>query len=142
MVRDLLRWGGDPEPELWTRVLRSRGMEYSTPLFDQRVVEIGLALPAHLQAPLSGRKPMLRHAFLGQLDASRRKLTPDSYYDRFGGSLARDFRSLCPGTPEIVSRGLVKGSPAFDTLLQPESHLAAGRAIALELWLREQKAET
>jgi asparagine synthase (glutamine-hydrolysing) len=138
VVRELLNWGDDPQPEQLNRLFRSRGMEVSSPFLDQRVVELALALPAQLRAPLPRPKPLLGYAFLGGLDASRSKRSLEPYSKRLGGSLARDFSALCPGMPEIVSRGFVKGPPEFDTLFLPEFGDAAMRAIGLEAWLRQQ----
>ncbi len=131
-IRDL---GGHPLPELWERLLQTRGLSYACPLFDQRVVRIALALDARSVAPVAGLKPILIPGLLRDLDATRRKASFVSHHKRMADSVLEDLMAA-------AQSGTLTTADAFlrlDLMDRNAWEGAALRILTLEAWTRHRE---
>jgi hypothetical protein len=116
------------------RVFRSRGLEFSSPLMDLRVLSVALSVPAEERAPIAEPKPLLSRAFLGDLSTSRVKMSFEPYYDRLSANVQADRPLLFGDGSRAVQRGLIdpRGLWAVATPTWRQHALAL---MVLEVWL-------
>jgi asparagine synthetase B (glutamine-hydrolysing) len=117
------------------RLYRSRGLEFTCPLLDLRVISIALSVDLDARAPIRTPKPLLSEAFLGQLGASRVKMSFRPYYRRLARRTQAAFPGLFSAQSYACQQGFVDPSglqaAASDRWLQDSLAISV-----LEMWLR------
>lgn len=123
--------------DLDERLAQTRGVRLAHPLLDLRVVGVALSLGLRDRVPAPRPKPMLAAAFLGDLAATRVKMSFLAYYDRLARRMHAAYPELfAPGN--LSSRtGFVDGAALKHAGTDRWRTESLGAAV-LELWLREQ----
>jgi asparagine synthetase B (glutamine-hydrolysing) len=119
------------------RLYQRYGIEFACPLLDLRVLSVALSVRVEDRAPIPTPKPLLADAFLGDLAASRVKMSFVPYYRRLARRTQASFPWLFFRDGHAARAGLIDprglGSVGDDMWLQDS--LALG---VLETWLRRQ----
>ncbi len=132
----LLTWGGSGTVEELERLFQAVALEYASPMLDQRVVRLGLALPLELRLPVPNPKPLLAQALLRGFDATRRKGRYASHFEMVGSRVLNDLTSLFGDRSLAVRHGFVRSEGLGG--LRDQRWGAAVLALALlETWLRQ-----
>jgi hypothetical protein len=117
------------------RLYRTRGIEFTCPLLDLRVVSVALSLSLDDRAPIEEPKPILAAAFLGHLAESRVKMSFVPYYRRVARRMQAAFPHLFSPGNLASQRGYVE--PAGLLAVGSDPWLQRSLAVSvLEMWLR------
>jgi hypothetical protein len=117
------------------RLYRSRGLEFTCPLLDLRVVSVALSVDLNDRAPVRRPKPLLSEAFLGRLGDSRVKMSFQPYYRRLARKTQVAYPELFSPQNHASQQGFVEPSGLHAT--GSDRWLQDSLAISvLELWLR------
>ena len=121
--------------DLEERLYQHRGVEPAHPLLDLRVVSVALRLGLRHRAPITGFKPILASAFLGDLDESRVKMSFLPYYDRLASSVQESFPELFAPDSVACRTGLLEPA-GLDSIGDDRWRIDSLGVAVLETWLR------
>lgn len=93
LIKSLVDFGRHPFMENFWRNFASAGAHYASPLLDQRVVGLCMAMPTEIRAPVPTPKPALDAAFLREIQG-RRKVRFASYFEELAKSAWNSLLSL------------------------------------------------
>lgn len=85
----LMAYGRSESNHQFQDLATSRGMEYSAPLLDLRLVDLALRVPDVMRAPVPHPKPLYAKV-LGRFDSTRIKAVQTTYFDRLARQMQRD----------------------------------------------------
>ncbi|MDQ6839662.1 MAG: asparagine synthase-related protein [Actinomycetota bacterium] len=135
LTDELVAYSLDPTQELAERLMTLAGARRTSPLLDQRVVQLALSWPVDLRASLLRPKPVLG-ALLGPLDESRRKANFLPYYLAMAEASRRSFATWYGPDSQCARQGYVDGRSQVSDRSHDHSSLGLLQCLALEAWLR------
>ncbi len=135
---DLIGNGFASSAEIPERVFSFAGASVAWPMFDLRVVRLGLSLPPILRSPVPGPKPVLAEALLRGRDEGLAKAPLGGFVRDLVQNSLSEFPTAFGRGSLAANLGLVRRD-GLGLVDDPRWAWEAADLLGLEVWLREKE---